>query len=367
MAEELASAAQSSGLATLRPVGAAACASVSRLVFRPRLRRDETSDQCPNASPGRCRISLADGRATKDRASSRRAEAQDQIVGRLARTLNLEMVEDASRRIKQEWSDDPTADDLAMRGWVLWFRPYSIANRQAAEAAFRQALAINPRSVEAAIGAATILVANIGLGASHDPAQDGARAEQLLLGAIEQDANNSRAHEVLGTLRRIQNRLDESRVDFETAVQLDRNNAHALLGLAQTLMFLGRPADALPAIQASLRLDPRDPNAAFGAWSLGTCYLLLGQLEQASELLRRARADNPRVYYFHIYLAAALGLLGDVDAARSALAEAIRIRPDVNSLSRWTAAQPWVGNLAFTALRARTLDVGLRRAGMSDL
>jgi len=31
----------------------------------------------------------------------------------------------------------------------------------------------------------------------------------------------------------MQNRLDESRIEFETAVELDRNNAHALLGLAR--------------------------------------------------------------------------------------------------------------------------------------
>src|SRR5690349_2433140 len=78
------------------------------------------------------------------------------------------------------------------------------------------------------------------------------RAERLLLQAIEQDAASSRAHETLGTLRRIQNRLEEGRVEFATAVALDRNNPHALLGLGQMLMFLGRPEEALPAIEASL-------------------------------------------------------------------------------------------------------------------
>jgi TolB-like protein/DNA-binding winged helix-turn-helix (wHTH) protein/Tfp pilus assembly protein PilF len=294
------------------------------------------------------------------------AEAQNEITGRLAHTLDLQLVEAAGRRIEQEKGSDPDASDLAMRGWVLWFRPFSVATRQEAVRMFERALEIEPRSVDAKIGLATILVSNLGIGLSHAPRQDGAHAERLLLEAIEQNANSSRAHEVLGTLRRIQNRLDEARVEFETAIALDRNNAHAMLGLGQTLMFLGRPADGIPEIERSLRLDPRDPNIAFGHWSLGSCHLLLGHLDKAADLLRQARAENPRVYFFHLYLAGALGLSGDIGEARAALTEAIRLKPEVNSLSRWKVAQPWIDNSAFAALRNSTLDAGVRRAGMPD-
>jgi hypothetical protein len=38
------------------------------------------------------------------------------------------------------------------------------------------------------------------------------------------------------------------------------------------------------------------------------CYLLLGQVENAIGPLRKARAANPRLYYTHMNLAAALGL-----------------------------------------------------------
>ncbi len=294
------------------------------------------------------------------------ALAQSEITDRLAHTLNLQLVEAAGERIEREKNTDPGASDLAMRGWVLWYRPFSPATRRDALNAFEQALAIDARSVDAKIGLATILVSNMGVGSSTSPQEDGARAERLLLDAIEQDAGSSPAHETLGTLRRIQNRLDEARIGYETAVAMDRNNAHALLGLGQTLMFLGRPADGLPAIETALRVNPRDPNIAFVHWSLGTCHLLLGHVDTATDLLRKARAENPRVYFFHLYLAAALGVHGDLDEARAALAEAIQLKPAVNSLAQWSAIQPWIGNPAFAALRDRTLDPGLRRAGMPD-
>jgi len=292
------------------------------------------------------------------------AAAQSEITGRLARTLNLELVEAAGRRIELARDANPDASDLVMHGWDLWFRPLSATTHAEAARAFEHALQIDPANVDAKIGVATILISNVGTGLSHTTGPDSTRAERLLLQAIEQDPDSSRAYEALGTLRRIQNRLDESRIELEHAVALDRNNAHALLQLGETLMFLGQPADGIPAIESSIRLDPRDPNAAFGDWALGTCELLLGHEDKAAELLLRARAENPRVYFFQLYLAGALGLRGDVDDARAAVAEAIRLKPEVNSLARWNAVQPWIGNPAFMALRDNTLDRGLRAAGM---
>ena len=158
--------------------------------------------------------------------------------------------------------------------------------------------------------------------------------------------------------------MDKSRIEFETAIALDRNNAHALLGLGQTLMFLGRPEAAIPPIERSMRLNPRDPNVAFAHWSLGACKLLLGRRNEAADLLRIARAENPRVYFFQLWLAGALGLDGDLDEARAALADAIKLRPQVKSLAQWNASQPWIDNARLAMLRDKTLDAGLRRAGM---
>ncbi|HME24188.1 MAG TPA: hypothetical protein VKI44_23125 [Acetobacteraceae bacterium] len=51
---------------------------------------------------------------------------------------------------------------------------------------------------------------------------------------------------------------------------------------------------------------------------------------------------------------------------RAALSEAIRLKPAVNSLAQWSVVQPWTGNAGFMTLREKTLDVGLRRAGMPN-
>lgn len=292
------------------------------------------------------------------------ARAQGDITDRIANSLDQQLVAAVNTRIEREGSTDPSADDLAMRGWALWYQPFATTSRQDARAAFGRALQLDPSSGEARVGLATVLIADVGLGVSTSPLADEAQAEQYLMAAIVRDAGSSRAHEALGTLRRLQNRLDESRVEFETASSLNPNNPHALLGLAQTLMFLGRPQDAQAPVNKALRIDPRDPNIAFTHWTLGACKLLLGHLEEALDLLRRARAENPRVYYFHLYLAAALALHGDLAEARAEVSEATRLLPDVTSIARWNARQPWIANAPLLALRENTLDAGLRAANL---
>ena len=105
------------------------------------------------------------------------AEAQDAITGRLARTLNVELVEDAGRRIERERMADPDASDLVMYGRALFHRPYSIANFQEAQQAYEQALEKDPGLVDAKIGIASVLLSKIANAWSPFAQQDWARAE----------------------------------------------------------------------------------------------------------------------------------------------------------------------------------------------
>jgi len=48
-------------------------------------------------------------------------------------------------------------------------------------------------------------------------------------------------------------------------------------------------------------------------------------------------------------IGAALGLKGDLDAAKTAVAELLKVKPEVNSLARFRAYRPW-GNPQYWAL-----------------
>jgi hypothetical protein len=93
---------------------------------------------------------------------------------------------------------------------------------------------------------------------------------------------------------------------------------------------------------------------------------LLGQVGDGVEYFRKAQALNPRLYFIHFGVAAALGLKGDLEQARGALAEGIKLRPELNSLAAWRAHRPYETNPQFTALADKTVYLGLRRAGLAD-
>jgi adenylate cyclase len=297
------------------------------------------------------------------------AKAQDEIVARLARTLQLEIVEAAARRIEREKPTNPDASDFIMRGWAWYYRPTTTASLQEAQRAFERALEIDPQSVGAKIGLAWIVTEYVAEGRPHvvngvsiSREQDMARADQLLLEALERDRDQPKAYFVLGRLRRLQNRLTESKTELERAITLDRNNSTAILQLGITLLYLGQPQVALQRIEYSLQLNPQTQNVWFALFWLGDAHLLLGQTEAAIDFFRKSRAANPRAP--PLLLAAALGLKGDVDEAKAVLAESLKVRPDWNSLAQLAKAPNWNASPQFVALREKTVDVGLRRAGL---
>jgi tetratricopeptide (TPR) repeat protein len=293
------------------------------------------------------------------------AQAQSEITSRPARTLKVELLQSAGRQIAEE--KNPDARDLIMRGWAWYYRPISRINRQEAQQAFEQALKRDPGSVGARVGIADVLVANTAFGWSKSRDQDKARAQQLLVEALERDDDNGSAHIVMGVLRRYQNRRNESQIELERGLALDRNNTGAMQALGWTLITLGRPEAAIPYFQKALRLDPHSPFLFLFYTGLGSCHLLLGQVDEAIGAVQRARAANPRIYYIWELLAAALGLRGDTDGAKAALAEFLKLKPELNSLAKLRAASPeYYSNPRLIALAEKTFDVGLRRAGLPD-
>jgi tetratricopeptide (TPR) repeat protein len=236
---------------------------------------------------------------------------------------------------------------------------------QEAQRYFERALVKDPRSIDARLGAAEVLINNLIFGGSTSAQEDAARAERLLLAVIETDPNRSEAYRYFGLLLRLQNRLIESRASLETALAIDPNNASARLQMGWTLLFLGQPDSGLAEGEEALRRRPHDPEMRGVYQQLAWCLLLLNRVEPAIEMLTNAVAARPRQWVNHFALAAALGLKGDLDGAQAALARSLAIEPDVKSLARFRALRPW-GNAQHWALFEQTAAVGLRRAGFPD-
>ena len=259
----------------------------------------------------------------------------NEVTSRIAATLRLELIEAEGRRVERDERPDPAAQDDAMRGWAILYRPYSRERRAEARRLFERAIAKDPNTVSALVGLAHVLQER-----SDRPVEDRERAIELLRRALDLEPNRALTHFVLGLVRRSQGRFQELVEALRTAITLDRNFARAYLQLGWTTMFMGRPDEAITLAQHSLRLNPRDPNLYELWFVIGQANSLLGHQDEAIANLERARAANPRLWYVHLKLAAAYGLAGRIAEAKHALAEHLRLRPEFNSVAAIRAHSP---------------------------
>jgi len=185
-----------------------------------------------------------------------------------------------------------------------------------------------------------------------------------LLEALEADPYRSYSHTYLGFLRRFQKRWGEAQSELEMAIALDRNNSRAIRHLGQLLEFTGQPELAIPYVERSLRLNPRE-GLGLGFAVLGNGYFFIGEVDKAIGLLKKASTENPKIFWYRLCLAGAMGIRGDIDEARSAIAESLKLKPAVNSVAAW---RDWLVSVGlehpqYLALMDKTVGAGLRRAG----
>lgn len=201
-------------------------------------------------------------------------------------------------------------------------------------------------------------------GQNPSPGQDLVRTEQLLADVLRANGQNAVAHNMMGVLRLLQGRLNDSLIEHRLAIELEPNHSWMPTDLGMTLAFIGQPEAAIPLIERGLRLAPHGFYAPISHGCLGLCRLLLGKTEEAIISLRTARAINPRIYLTHWWLAAALGLKGELNEARAAFRQAIEMNPDL--LTR-IGVELMRARPEYIVRYERTVYVGLRRAGLPDV
>jgi Tfp pilus assembly protein PilF len=185
--------------------------------------------------------------------------------------------------------------------------------------------------------------------------------------AIERDPSSSKAHEVMGRVRLVQkNRLREAQAEFETALALDRSNINAVRQLGWASLHLGEPETCVAQGEKGIRLSPRDPSQWGFLAQLGVCHLFLNHPDLATDYLMKARAAAPQVWWIPFNLAGALGLKGDLDGGRAALAESLKMKPEINSIAEYLALKPWYSSPEELPFEDRTLLEGLRRLGFPE-
>jgi TolB-like protein/Flp pilus assembly protein TadD len=288
-------------------------------------------------------------------------DMQDEIVSRLANTLNTQLVEAEARRAER--SLHPDAMDLIFQGMACLNKGRTSEYLAQSRSFFERALALDPKNVEALVGLAVVDVAAVGMTLTADRAARLAAAETASIKALSLAPQHARAHWLLGNIKMFTNRAAQGIAECEQALALDRNlaNAHAYIGRAK--YHLGRGEETEAHVQEALRLSPRDTEAFVWMMFAGFAKLQLGADQEAVARFRRSVEINRNHPRAHIYLATALAHLGRLDEARSAAQTGLALDPTF-TISRFRANVP-SDNPTYLAGRERFYE-GMRMAGVPE-
>jgi tetratricopeptide (TPR) repeat protein len=288
---------------------------------------------------------------------------QDEITRAIAGALNAQLVAAEAARP----TEHPDALDYILRGRAASNKWPTEDNFVQSISLFEQAVALNPRSVEAQIWLADVLSLHSIRQPTDRAAADIARARELVEQALAAAPRSAHAHYDKGQILRAEGRCKEAIPEYETAISLDANFAGAYANLGWCKFSTGSVEDVIPLEERAVRLGPRGPFVGTLYFRIGIVHLLQSHFEDAIRSLEKARDITLSPGEVRSYLASAYALKGESERAAAELTEARRLSPDdrYSSIARLRAAVNY-GVPKIRDLREATYFAGLRKAGVPE-
>lgn len=293
-------------------------------------------------------------------------DLQDNIVTRLARTIQIELAGLEAARISLGTPTRDDADGLARRGEAVFLK-YG-PNREETESAYElcaRALEIDPHNACALSILAEKYATRVTASQSIQREDDIRCAAALVSRALASAPDSCYAHHAKARLLVAQKRPEEALVEAERALALNPSFIPTYQIVCMANIFLGRPDRIIEDAEKAMQLSPLDPFRyifqAFKAYA----HVMLGEMASAIECLRLAVANNPDFPTPIAWLAALLALAGEVDEAHETLQRYLAIPgARTRTIAQWKTSS-WAGSPGYLAFRERLYE-GLRRAGMPE-
>jgi TolB-like protein/Tfp pilus assembly protein PilF len=253
-------------------------------------------------------------------------ETQDEIVTRLARALDVQLV--AAEASSAAGAASPDSMDLYFRGQAVVNLGFGPEEAIRARALFEEALRLDEDNVDALAALSQYSALAVALAFFQDDgAATLATAEKAAIRAVELSPNHAKSHLALAQVYSFTNRVPQALAEYRRALSLDRNYTQAYAGFAAASMYDGKARDSEAHIEKAFQLSPQDSQAHLWCLIAGTAKLLLEDYAAAEAWFRRGIEINRSYPIQVLYLAGALQGLGRADEAKATAREALELNP----------------------------------------
>jgi TolB-like protein/DNA-binding winged helix-turn-helix (wHTH) protein/Tfp pilus assembly protein PilF len=237
---------------------------------------------------------------------------QAAITARFAGALAIHVGQIEQRRASAKPTDRLEAYDYVLRARPALRRPTRASIAQA-RTLLKNAIEIDPNYAAAYAALAETYYVATSMGWAESPTAVLNRAEEMATKALSLSDSEVRAHVILGRIHIFHHQYDQAMAEMDRAIAINPNDAHALAGRGNVLMWRGQTDAAIDALEQAKRIDPE--LNAIDRFALGLAYYLKGRyqesIEQAQFNLRKTEGAN----FNRIVLAAAYAQIdraGDV-------------------------------------------------------
>jgi adenylate cyclase len=216
---------------------------------------------------------------------------QDEITLMLATEMQVKLTDGEQARMHYTTTSNVEAWTYWAKGMSYFRQPPTRDNREAAQAAWEKALALDPNSapLNAMLGFTHCLDARFGWKDSFDVAH--AKARRYAEKALELDPSNADAHITSGMVLLMEGRHDEAVADARKAVRLAPGSADVAQLAGFIVLPSGYAEEAIALCEKSISLSPNFPTVYLGA--LGDAYRQAGRTDDAIATFEAYNARNP--------------------------------------------------------------------------